>query len=341
MVVPRPIPPAAAAVPIGALDAVIFKGFEWLVNHGTDDIWDGLFDTDVHRWRVVPLAAALGAALSVVFLLTGQQRVVPPSTQPLGTGESNECPTVASIATIATIALIGLCSLWAGASLGPEASLVAITGGLGVVGSSARGRPGGKVLELASIGALLVAFVGSLLLVLLPLLVLHRQKQLQRMTAVPVLVAGASAFGTLWLMDRETRGFGRIPADPGFAVTDVVVAVVLGVATAFLGWGLERFIAGANRATRWLDDALPWPMGGALFGLVVGLLYWAGGESVEFQLGRRAVAGQPPWHRDRRHRRRRTGQQAVRPAACREPTGRRPARRMIEGDVVGPAHWPR
>src|SRR4051794_18147419 len=58
------------AVLIGALVSVVFVGFEWVVNHGTDFVWNDVFGTDDERWRVVPLA--IGASILFSLLLGAQ-----------------------------------------------------------------------------------------------------------------------------------------------------------------------------------------------------------------------------------------------------------------------------
>ena len=184
---------------------------------------------------------------------------------------------------IGIIVVIGLCSLWAGASLGPEASLVAISSGLGLwLASRAKLGPAAKLLEVASIGALLVAFLGSYVLVALPLVMLLRSKELTPFSALVVLLAGAASFGMLWLLDRNTAGFGTIPTTTSFSGVDYVVAAALGFVAACLGWLLKQSITVMHKTAKRMDARLAWPLAGAAFGTVVGLAYLVGGESTEF-----------------------------------------------------------
>lgn len=268
------------AAGIGVLDTIILKSFEWAVNHGTNYIWNDLFQSDTYRWRVLPLAVLLGAALSWLFAVTRQKRVVQPKLNSLEADAPTQAPTLASIGIIC---LIGLASLLAGASLGPEASLVALASGAGlwIAFRTGFGKAAG-LLDLASVGGLLVGFVGSYIIVLLPLLILRQKQQLRFSSALPVLLTGATAFGTLWLIDPSTAGYGNIPASPHFTVVDFLLAIVLGVAAAILGWLLKQLILAMSRAARKLELRWHWAVTGALFGLPIGLLYWAGGPTIQF-----------------------------------------------------------
>ena len=57
---------ALLALVVGVVDALVFVGFEWVVNHGTDWLWNDLAGSDDVRWRVVPLALGLSIAFSAV-----------------------------------------------------------------------------------------------------------------------------------------------------------------------------------------------------------------------------------------------------------------------------------
>ena len=55
---------AGAALLVGAANALVFAGFEWVIKHGTDWLWNDVAGTDDVRWRVVPLALGLSIAFS-------------------------------------------------------------------------------------------------------------------------------------------------------------------------------------------------------------------------------------------------------------------------------------
>lgn len=272
----------AAAVVIGVIDALVLRAFEWAVNDGTHWIWDDVFRTDDHRWGVVPLAVVLGVALSALMYVTKRPRLIPPSTDALADDDEDDS-TPPTLPGIGIVIAIGLMSLLAGASLGPEATLVAVAAGLGAwIGNRTTPGPQAKLLQLASIGALMVAFLGSFVMVALPLLLLAKQRRLNLISAVPVLVAGGTAFGTLWLLDHSVEGYGSVPLDDHFGWEDVAVALGVGFVAALFGVTLKWSIRHLYRLAAGIEARLAWPIAGAVFGLVLGLLYLAGGETVEF-----------------------------------------------------------
>jgi len=280
MTVRRRLGLIGVAALIGAIDTVVLKLFVGVVDKGTTGLWNDVFHTDEHRWVVVPLALVLGIALAGVLLLVRQPRLPPPHTNSLAFADDDE---PATLTGIGMILFVGLICLLAGASLGPEAALVGSTAAFGLwCGQRTGDGPTARLLQLASVGALLVAFVGSFLLVLLPLLMLAQKKQLKAETAVPVVIASASAFGTLWLIDHGTKAYGSIPASSHFSVGDVLVAALVGALAAILGWALHQLIALLHSVALRLDSRVAWPVAAALFGAVIGLSYWAGGQSVEF-----------------------------------------------------------
>lgn len=265
---------------IGAIDAVVFKGFEYIVNNGTNWLWNDTVHSDTSRWRVLPLALVLGLVFSGLLVLLKQTRLVPPKVNSVEEEGSVERPTIAGLGIVL---VVGLASLLAGASLGPEASLVALCGGIGLwFAYAAKADKTAKLFELASVGALLVAFFGSIVPILLPLLLLAKNKKLSVASALPVILACASAFGTLWLMDHNTAGYGTIPISNHYGVVDFPLAAILGLATAFLGWLLKQYILKTYDFVKRIDKTNPWALTGAVFGLIIGLLYLIGGQSVEF-----------------------------------------------------------
>lgn len=267
------------AVVIGAVNAVLLRVFELAANDGTDALWNGLFRSDAYRWVVVPLAVGLSLLLTLVVRVLREKRVVPPETDMLA--HAGEGP--ASLAAIGKTLGVGLASLLAGAALGPEAPL---TASAATLGAWAAGKtnidPLKQLLMLASVGALLVAFLGSMAMALVPLLLLYKQKQLRVMPIGVVLAAGLSAFGVLQLIDHAHPGYGAAPTIPSAAPRDIVVALAVGFVAAGLAIALQRLITSFAGWARRIDIHMPWPVSAALFGLVLGGLYLVGGESIEF-----------------------------------------------------------
>jgi len=273
-----------AAIGIGVVNAVVFKVFEYVVNHGSNWLWNDVFNSDERRWVVVPLAIGLSLVLTLVLRVLRQKRWQQPVTD-LFSQEQPKQPRRTTVAEIGSILAQGAASLLAGASLGPEMSLTESSKAIGKWSGEKLQLEAGAaaVLVAASIGALMVAFLGSMLMVLLPLALVYKQaKRLPLAAVVPIVLASLSAFGTLWLMDHRTEGYGTIPVTPHAAVHDYAAAVVVALCISVAALGLLKLIGWLGDVTRRLDLDWPWYASAALFGLVLGLLYWIGGQPVEF-----------------------------------------------------------
>jgi H+/Cl- antiporter ClcA len=273
------------ALVVGVVDGLVFLGFEWVVKHGTDWLWNDVVDSDDVRWRVVPLALVLSVAFSAVLRWVRQPRWTPPHMDPLGPAEAagGETPPPPTVSALATILLVGATSLVAGASLGPEAPLVGLATGLGAW-AAARADVGalGRVLVLASAGALLVAFFGSLIPLAIPVLILYqRTRRLQLAAVAAIVLAGLAAWGTLWLVQGNDHGYGGIPSATVHA-RDYAAAVVLGLVAVSLGALLRWFIGRLAGVTERVQDRAPWWLAATVFGAVLGALYLIGGQTVQF-----------------------------------------------------------
>ena len=142
--------------------------------------------------------------------------------------------------------------------------------------------PGGRVLVLASVGALLVAFFGSLIALLIPVLILwQRAKRLDVVPLCAIAVAGLAAWLTLWLVEGGHQGYGDVPSD-AVRARDYAAAFVLGGVAVGLGVALRWSVRRLARITRRIDAAVPWWLAAAAAGAVLGGLYLAGGPAVQF-----------------------------------------------------------
>jgi H+/Cl- antiporter ClcA len=277
---------ALIALVIGAANGVVFLGFEWVVKHGTDWIWNDLVDSDDVRWRVIPLAIVLSVAFGLVVRFAGEARWVPPHLDPLGAAEESEDAPAPTLRSLAAILAVGIASLLAGAALGPEAPLVAFAAGLGGwVAARAAPGPAGRLFVLASAGALLVAFFGSLVSLLIPLaLLVQRTKRLPVPAVLAVVIAGLAAWGMLWLIHGNDQGFGAVP-DATVHARDYVAAFVLGLVAVGIGLLLRHYVVRLAALTVRIDRGAAWWLAAAAFGGVLGVLYLIGGQTIQFSGG--------------------------------------------------------
>ncbi len=278
-----------AALIIGIVDAVVLYLFELVGIEGTVWLWDDVLGTDDQRWRVFPVAIVLGLLLTAVYKLVKVKRVKETSGDLLE--ELQDPPS--SLASIGAVLLIGAVSLLAGASLGPEAALMAFSAGFGAF-IAARMKNGSdkQLLVLASVGALLVAFVHSILLVLIPLLLLWQSSwrsgnKLPIRSVAVILLAGAAAFGTIYgirLLTGEP-GVGLIPALPELVPHDFAIAILLGFVSGLLALALNALVRLFSQTSLAVVNAgfkgVEWIFG-ALAGLALGFLYYAGSPVVQF-----------------------------------------------------------
>jgi H+/Cl- antiporter ClcA len=264
---------------IGVVNAVLMRAFELAVNNGTNWLWNDLLGTDATRWKVVPLAIALSVGLTALVRWLGERRLVPPETdlmRDMRVGQSN-------LRSIGIILLIGLGSLLAGASLGPEAALMAASAAIGAWIAARRGLDDDhSLLVLASVGALLVAFLGSIVMVAVPLILLFKQRRFYPRPVIAVLVAGLVSGGLIQLIDRAHPGFGTVPLLPHLQPRDYGVALLAGFATTAVALGLQWGIRGLAAVGRTVNRRGAWPLTAGLFGLILGLLYLWGGQTIQF-----------------------------------------------------------
>lgn len=273
---------SSLALAVGVVDGLLFLVFEWVVKHGTDWLWNDVVNSDDVRWRVVPLALVLSVALSALLRWLSEPRWTPPHVDPLGAAEEPDVPPPSARA-VGTILAIGGTGLLAGASLGPEAPLL---GAAAALGAWAAGRADADdhraVLVLASAGALLVAFFGSLIALAIPLLILRqRTARLPIAPTMAIALAGVAAWLTMWLLQGNHHGYGHIPS-AGVAAHDYLMAIALGVAAVGIGALLRWFVTQLNVVTEQIRDRTPWWLAATIFGAVLGGLYLLGGQTVQF-----------------------------------------------------------
>ena len=271
-------------VVIGAANALGLLGFEWVVDNLQELIWNDWAGSDTTRWLVVPLAIAGSIALSLTVRLTRQKRMQEPHTDVLAEID-HIGPSSPKI--IAVLLVTGVVSLVGGASLGPEGALLPASIALGAwLGGMRRAGVEGPVTELlvlSSIGALLVAFFGSVIPAPIPLLIMRKQgKAVTRRSAIPPLLAGLTAWGIVSAVRGTLQGHEIVPVSGSSELSAVLPALALGVLAVLVGIGVRLVIKATTGLTARLDRLWHWIAAAAVFGLVIGVLYWIGGESVQF-----------------------------------------------------------
>ena len=273
---------------IGVVNAALLHIFEFVGVEGANWLWNDLIPIDQYRWLVIPVAVVFGVLLTALFVLFKQKRVVPVDVTLMD--EIGEAPS--TLKSMGVVLLIGAASLLAGASLGPEASLVAFSAGVGAyVARQKRYAALKQLLVLASIGALLVAFVHSLGMILIPLLLLLQQSRQQRkkvsLKAVfAVGVAGGFSYLTSLAVTHTTghEAVSVMPtlSDPTFL--DLAIALLVGFISALFAVTLKYLLRGfsvfSHAFMRLSIPGKEWWFG-ALAGLVLGGLYFIGGRTVE------------------------------------------------------------
>lgn len=273
---------SSLALAVGVVDGLLFLVFEWVVKHGTDWLWNDVVDSDDVRWRVVPLALVLSMAVSALLRWLSEPRWRPPHVDPLGAAEEPDAPPP-SAGAVGAILAIGAAGLLAGASLDPEAPLLAAAAALGAWAAARADVDAARaVLVLASAGALLVAFFGSLIALAIPLLILRqRTERLPTAPVVAITLAGIAAWLTIWLFQGNHHGYGHVPS-AGVAAHDYLMAIALGIAAIGIGMLLRWFVTQLNTVTEQIRNRTPWWLAATIFGAVLGTLYLVGGQTVQF-----------------------------------------------------------
>lgn len=278
------------AAGIGVANAILLVLFEFVGVTVTNWFWNNELHTDTKRWLVVPVAAIFGLLFTFLFKLLHTKRLVSPESDLME--EINTAP--ATLPAIGVILAVGAMSLLAGGSIGPEASLMAASAAIGMYSARKwRLESNKQLLVLASVGGLLIAFIGSYVLILIPLLIFIQQaqkkkQQLQLKPIAVILIAGLFSYGSILLVNSltgESGGYGTLPSLPAFKPADFVIALVLGFVAGLLALALNWFIDIFWKFAKWVEKqkipAISWSSG-VVFGLVLGALYLWGGRTIEF-----------------------------------------------------------
>lgn len=265
---------------IGSINACIFLIFEFIVTQGTLYLWDTIFPTQHIRILVIPLAIIFSIVYSWIIKLYKEKRIIDIDTNIIKDTEQD----VPTVKNIIKIFIIGAASLLAGASLGPEASLTKIAKNLGLLMSKKEKNPTlSNILMFSSIGALLVAFTGSLFPILIPILFFYKQeKKLHLITILLPIIAGLFSYSSLILLKGSATGFSTIPLAPNFRYIDILFAFLLGFIGTLLAVLLKQFMKKVESFPKHVELSHIWIISASLFGLVLGLGYFLGGSAIQF-----------------------------------------------------------
>ena len=269
------------ATVMGGIIGVVFVIFEWVVNDVGGWLWNDLLNSDSQRVLVIPIAVVMSVIYSLALRSAGQKRVSKAETDLFSEDFTEVKPT--NIKKIALLFGLGALSLLAGASLGPEASLVAVSLAIGAWFAGALNVlkfPPGQLLVLSAVGALLSAFFASLIPIAIPLLMLLQKKSLGIISGLAVILSSLAAWVAVYIF--RGRGYGSVPLSGNFELHDILVAAIAGFVCVLLGIGLKWLIKIFKIYVKLIDKKYSWYNAAAIFGLVLGLLYLIGGQSVQF-----------------------------------------------------------
>lgn len=269
-----------AALLIGFLNAAFYLAVEFVDVQGTNYVWNEFFNTNENRLMVIPVAIFLSIIFSSIIILLKKKRIGKIEVNLLDEGKID--PT--SLKEIFKVFIIGSAGLLAGASLGPEGVLVAISVGIGVWIAQRSGKmESAKLLILSSVGALLVGFFGSLLPILIPVLILYKkEKKIIPLHLIPPIVAGITTFIALYIIKNGNVGFGSIPTGSTYNFQDIIASFILGVVGAFFAVLIKYLIVRFQTITKKINSSNHWIISAAIFGGVIGILYFVGGEAIQF-----------------------------------------------------------
>jgi len=271
----------ALAAVVGAAVGAVFHGFEELLHHAQHALWVDLIGEQPSALATIGLATAGGAALGLaLWLLPGHGGPHPADHHGLLPASGGRT----TVTLVAASLVVGFVGLAAGASLGPEGALMPGAVGLSVLAARvARAEgPAEQLLIASGLGALMAAMFHHPLAGAVVLL-----EVLPAFSAAPAIVVllptlTASAFAVITLQVFGAQPIISLPFDyPTFRPVHLAWAVLVGVVAGAAGLLIDRLVPLLRRLTVRLD-ARHVLVTTTLGGLVLGLLYVAGGVETRF-----------------------------------------------------------
>jgi H+/Cl- antiporter ClcA len=243
-----------------------------------DVVWEELpeaLGVDPHPWYAIVVTTLGGLAVGLLLTVV-PGRGGPGPAEGHGIGIESVPPSHA-----AGMVLVSLVSLVAGASLGPEAALLAVAIAVGgIVAERARRADLVQVFGMSGVGSLLAGLLGSPLApAVMTIEVTRRIGHNLYVFLVPVLVASVVGLLTFEaILDGPLLAL-ELPAYGSVDVADVGVALAVGAVGALAGLltiGVFRVVGGALRTVG--NTVVKATIGG----LAIGLVALAAGEETLF-----------------------------------------------------------
>ena len=259
---------------VGLCVAVIYYVLESSYVAAIKWLWLDTLNTTTHRLLVIPLAVILAVLYFWVL------RTLDP--KPEKREGLLSVPHDVSFKRILFILIIGFFSMFAGASLGPEAILFPaclIAGAL--VSKDWADKNDRQLITLSAVTALFTAFFGSFWVGVLTILLLYKQfkDRLPELIAYNVIACGVTLFTLREIFHKPA--FVGIPKLYAFSLNEIagiVVLLVLGMlATYWLRASFKAWEYVYSYMQKW-----QWIVLAAGSGLVLGLVYFFGNPLIEF-----------------------------------------------------------
>lgn len=269
-----------ASALLGVLVALGFEAFETLSHEARHWLWHDLAGEDPHAVATIAIATIGGLVLGLVLrFIPGHGGDHPAD------GHALIPPVEGRIVVVLSTLAVGFVSLVAGASLGPEGAVIPAAAAIALVVARWFRLPAPlqRLIPGVGVSALLAAMLGNPLAGAVPLVELAAGAGMPVplvMIVLPALTASATATITLQVLGAEPAGF--LPLGyAGFETGHIVWALVLGAAAGAAGLFIGRVVPPLRSLTRRLD-ARSVVLTTTIGGLVLGVLYVIGGESVRF-----------------------------------------------------------
>jgi H+/Cl- antiporter ClcA len=263
---------------VGAITALVYYLFERLVDIGIDKIWIGIFNTNNSRLSALLLTISFGL---VYFSF---QHVLDPKSENKKEEALGIVPKI-TVKNLGIILFLGFLSLFAGASLGPEAILIPaslLVGG--IVGKKIykSDKKNAKLFGAAGLVALFTAFFNSIAIGILSIYILLKKVKIKFSFSLLMIaiVASVSCMGVLKIL--ESDAYLKLPHhDWHISWQMFFVFILLFVCGYFLVYAmsnLDKLILSLKSiiaSKSWLIKAI-------VAAVVLGILYYIGGPLVEF-----------------------------------------------------------